>query len=102
MNTRRRSIFFLYIRRRLTEIWRERCDVDEGCDARVIPCLRDDRPAIAMADEHYRTWLMVDHACDGIDIVCEPAQGILHGDDTFSFGLQQRANVGPGCPINTQ
>ena len=48
-----------------------------------------------MADEHDRTWLTLDRACHGIDIVRECAQGILHGDDAQALDMQQRNHFAP-------
>ncbi len=78
----------LRIGRRLADIRRKCCYIDEGSNTRVIPGLGDDCPSVTMADKHYQTWLLIDSTCHGIYIVRKCAQGVLHGDDAQAFELQ--------------
>jgi len=66
----------------------------------VISGLRNDRPSISMADEHDWTWLTLNYAYHGIDIVPKCAQGILHGDDAQTLDMQQRNHFAPARPVN--
>ncbi len=66
----------------------------------VISGLRDDSPAITMADKHDWTWVTSEYACHSIDIVRECAQGILHRDDVQAIDLQQRNRFAPARPVS--
>ena len=48
----------LHISRRLVEVWRAHCYVNERGNTRMISGLRDDSPSVSMTDEHDRTWTM--------------------------------------------
>jgi hypothetical protein len=82
-----RSAVPLCISRRLANVRRACCDVDEGRNRLVSSGLRNDRASIVMADEHDRMCLMIERPRYGVDIVRECGQRTLHCDDRQALGL---------------
>jgi hypothetical protein len=83
-----RTAIPLCISRRLANVRRARCDVNEGRNRLVSSGLRDNRASIVVADEHDWMWLMIKRPRHSVDIVRECRQRILHRDDAQAFGQE--------------
>ena len=79
----------------LALVGRERSDVNQSRDFRIVAGLGDDRATVGMTNQQHRGVLRFDHAIGRGHIIGNRAERILDGYDMQPFGLQKRDKLGP-------
>ena len=84
----RRRILLPHAAECLAHIGRKSCDINEAGDFRVVSGFGNDRAAVGMADQKYRSVLRVYDAVCRCHVIGNRTQGILDGYDVQTIGLQ--------------